>query len=46
MFRTQIKETYESGLYTTTGMDTVVTAERVMLIHTYDIVQVCSTSDN
>ena len=39
MFRTQSKETYESGLYTTTGMDTVVTAERVILIDT----QVCST---
>ena len=34
MFRTQSKETYESGLYTTTGMDIVVTAERVILIDT------------
>ena len=39
MFRTQSKETYESGLYTTTGMDIVVTAERVILIDT----QVSST---
>ena len=37
MFRTQSKKTYESGLYTTTG---VVTAERVILIDT----QVCSTT--
>ena len=34
MFRTQSKETYESGLYTTVGMDIVVTAERVILIDT------------
>ena len=43
MFCTRSKETYESGLYTTTGMDTVVTvvtAERVIVIDT----QVCSTT--
>ena len=34
MFRTQSKETYESGLYTTTGMDTVVTAESDTYRHT------------
>ena len=34
MFRTQSKEIHESGAYQTMGMDTIVTAERVILIDT------------
>ena len=34
MFQAQSKEISESGAYQTTGMDVVVTAERVILIDT------------
>ena len=34
MFRTQSKEVHDSGGYQTTGVDMVVTAERVILLDT------------
>ena len=37
MFRTQSKEVYESGGYQTSGVDIVVTAERVILLDTQPI---------
>ena len=37
MFRTQSKETYESGGFQTTGVDMVVTAERVLLLDTQPV---------
>ena len=37
MFRTESKEVYESGGYQTTGVDMVVTAERVILLDTQPI---------
>ena len=37
MFRAQSKEVFDSGAFQTLGMDTIVTAERVILIDT----QVC-----
>ena len=37
MFRTQSKEVYEGGGYQTSGVDMVVTAERVILLDTQPI---------
>lgn len=37
MFRTQSKETFESHGYLTTGVDMVVTAERVLLLDTQPV---------
>ncbi len=37
MFKTQTKDIYESGSYTTTGVDMVVTAERIILLDTQPV---------